>query len=66
MVATYRVGLPRLTERTISRYLVAAPIAYYVFDLLWSEGADITSEIVLDRRTRLQEVISVVPGNQLR
>ena len=51
MVATYRVGLPRLTERTISRYLVAAPIAYYVFDLLWSVGADITSEIVLDRRT---------------
>jgi hypothetical protein len=34
--------------------------------LLWSEGVDIASKNVLDRRTRLQEIISVVPGNQLR
>jgi bifunctional non-homologous end joining protein LigD len=31
----------------------SAPLAYYVFDLLWTEGMDVTAEPVLERRRRL-------------
>jgi len=43
----------------------SAPLAYYVFDLLWTEGMDVTAEPVLERRRRLTQVISEVPGIQL-
>jgi bifunctional non-homologous end joining protein LigD len=33
-----------------------------VFDLLWSDGRDITGKTVLQRRDRLQQIINPVPG----
>jgi bifunctional non-homologous end joining protein LigD len=36
-----------------------------VFDLLWTEGIDVTAKPVLERRRRLTQVISEVPGIQL-
>jgi ATP dependent DNA ligase domain len=42
-----------------------APLAYYVFDLLWTEGMDVTAERILERRRRLTEIVSEVPGVQV-
>jgi bifunctional non-homologous end joining protein LigD len=41
-----------------------APLAYYLFDLLWMEGMDV-AEPVLERWRRLTQVIFEVPGIQL-
>jgi ATP-dependent DNA ligase len=37
---------------------------FYLFDLLWSDGRDITGTTVLQRRDRLEQVINPVPGIQ--
>jgi ATP-dependent DNA ligase len=66
IVAVDESGIPRFQLLQRFQKRPTAPTLYYVFYVLWTDGADITSKIVLDRRTRLQEVISVVPGNQLR
>jgi ATP-dependent DNA ligase len=38
---------------------------YFLFDLLWSDGRDLTGKTVLQRRKRLQEIIIPVPGIQV-
>ena len=35
-----------------------APVVFYLSDLLWSDGRDITSKTVLQRRDRLEQIIS--------
>jgi ATP-dependent DNA ligase len=40
-------------------------LSYYLFDLLWSDGRDITGKTVLQRRERLQEIITPVSGIQV-
>src|SRR3979411_1891594 len=42
-----------------------APVVLYVFDLLWSDGRDITRKTVLQRQDRLQQIINAVPGIQV-
>jgi ATP-dependent DNA ligase len=66
IVAVDESGIPRFQLLQRFQKRPTAPTLYYVFYVLWTDGADITSKIVLDRRTRLQEIISVVPGSQLR
>jgi ATP-dependent DNA ligase len=34
-----------------------APVVFYLFDLLWDCGRDLTGKSVLQRRERLQEII---------
>jgi bifunctional non-homologous end joining protein LigD len=42
-----------------------APVVLYLFDLLWSDGRDITGKTVLQRRNRLEQIIDPVPGIQV-
>jgi bifunctional non-homologous end joining protein LigD len=42
-----------------------APVVLYLFDLLWSDGRDITSKRLLQRRDRLEQIINPVPGIQV-
>jgi bifunctional non-homologous end joining protein LigD len=46
-------GIPRFQLLQKWQKQASAPLAYYVFDLLWAEGTDLTSERVLERRRRL-------------
>jgi bifunctional non-homologous end joining protein LigD len=43
----------------------AAPVVYVLFDLLWSNGRDLTGKSVVHRRKRLQEIIAGVDGIQV-
>jgi hypothetical protein len=43
-------GIPRFQLLQKWQKRLTAPLAYYVFDLLWTEGTDLTSERVLERR----------------
>ena len=40
-------------------------MVYYLFDLLWSGGRDLTGKTVVQRRERLEEIITPVPGIQV-
>jgi bifunctional non-homologous end joining protein LigD len=42
-----------------------APVCFYLFDLLWSDGRDLTGKTVLQRRERLEEIITPVAGIQV-
>jgi ATP-dependent DNA ligase len=42
-----------------------APVVLYLFDLLWSDGRDISGKTVLQRRDRLEQIINPVPGIQV-
>jgi len=39
--------------------------AFYVFDVLWSNGRDLTGKTVLQRRDRLEQIIAPVDGIQV-
>ena len=58
-------GIPRfqLLQRWQKR--PTAPVVYYLFDCLWSEGQDLTSKQVLERRERLAQIISPVERIQV-
>jgi bifunctional non-homologous end joining protein LigD len=64
-VALDSEGIPRfqLLQRWQKR--PTAPVVYYLFDLLWSNGFDITDQPVLQRRTLLGEVTLPVEGVQV-
>src|SRR4029077_784763 len=42
-----------------------APVVYFLFDVLWSDGRDLTGKTILQRRKRLQEIITPVDGIQV-
>ena len=42
-----------------------APTLYYVFDVLWSDGEDITGKTIMERRTVLERIIKPTAGVQL-
>jgi len=39
-----------------------APVVYVLFDLLWDNGRDLTGQGVVQRRERLQEIVTPVDG----
>jgi bifunctional non-homologous end joining protein LigD len=65
IVAVDDKGMPRFQLLQKWQKQPTAPLAYYLFDLLWTEGVDMTAERVLERRRRLTQVVSAVPGLQL-
>jgi bifunctional non-homologous end joining protein LigD len=42
-----------------------APVVYVPFDLPWDNGRDLTGKSVIQRRERLQEIITSVDGIQV-
>jgi ATP-dependent DNA ligase len=41
-----------------------APVFFYRFDVLWSGGRDLTGESVLQRRDRLEQIITPVVASR--
>jgi bifunctional non-homologous end joining protein LigD len=58
-------GIPRfqLLQRWQKR--PTAPVVFFLFDLLWCDGRDLTGKTVLQRRARLEQIIAPIPGIQV-
>ena len=65
IVALDKDGVPRFQLLQQWQKRPTAPVVLYLFDLLWSDGRDITGKTVLERRERLQEIITAVDGIQV-
>jgi bifunctional non-homologous end joining protein LigD len=65
IVALDKDGIPRFQLLQQWQKRPTAPVVYYLFDLLWCDGRDITGRTVVQRRNRLQEIITPVDGIQL-
>jgi bifunctional non-homologous end joining protein LigD len=65
IVALDESGIPRFQLLQQWQKRPTAPVVYFLFDLLWSDGRDITGKTVLQRRERLQEIVPAVPGIQV-
>jgi bifunctional non-homologous end joining protein LigD len=65
IVALDDEGVPRfqLLQQWPKRPI--APVVYYLFDLLWSDGHDLIGKSIVRRRERLEQVITPVPGIQV-
>jgi bifunctional non-homologous end joining protein LigD len=59
IVALDSDGIPRFQLLQQRQKRSTAPVVYYLFDALWSEGQDFTTKRVLKRRERLAQIISV-------
>jgi bifunctional non-homologous end joining protein LigD len=64
IVALNKDGIPRFQLLQQWQKRPTAPVVYYLFDLLWCDGRDITGRTVVQRRNRLQEIIAPVDGIQ--
>jgi bifunctional non-homologous end joining protein LigD len=65
IVALDKDGIPRFQLLQQWQKRPTAPVIYYLFDLLWCDGRDITGRTVVQRRNRLQEIITPVNGIQV-
>jgi len=64
-VALDEEGIPRFQLLQKWQKRPTAPVVYVLFDLLWDNGRDLTGKTVLQRRDRLQEIITPVDGIQV-
>jgi bifunctional non-homologous end joining protein LigD len=65
IVALDEKGIPRFQLLQKWQKCPTAPVAYVLFDLLWDNGRDLTGKSVVQRRERLQEIITPVAGIQV-
>src|ERR1700732_365693 len=65
IVALDEEGIPRFQLLQKWQKRPTAPVGYVLFDLLWANGRDLTGKSVLQRRERLQEIITPVDGIQV-
>src|ERR1700730_11224297 len=65
IVALDKDGVPRFQLLQQWQKRPTAPVVLYLFDLLWSDGRDITGKTVLQRREDLEQIINPVPGIQV-
>src|ERR1700758_2850588 len=65
VVAVDAKGIPRFQLLQRFQKQPTAPTLYYVFDLLWNNGADLTQRPVLERRAALNRILKPVAGVQL-
>jgi bifunctional non-homologous end joining protein LigD len=64
IVALDEEGIPRFQLLQKWQKRPTAPVVYVLFDLLWDNGRDLTGKNVIQRRERLQEIITPVAGIQ--
>jgi bifunctional non-homologous end joining protein LigD len=62
IVAPDAEGIPRFQLLQQWQKRPTAPVVYSLFDLLWFDGRDLTGKTVLQRRERLQKIITQVDG----
>src|SRR3979490_3065494 len=60
-----RNGIPRFQLLQRFQKQPTAPTLYFVFDVLWSNGTDITGKTLLERRAVLETIVKPVAGIQL-
>lgn len=65
IVALDAEGLPRFQLLQQWQKRPTAPVVYFLFDLLWFDGRDLTGKTVMQRRKRLQEIITPIAGIQV-
>jgi bifunctional non-homologous end joining protein LigD len=65
IVALNAEGIPRFQLLQQWQKRPTAPVVYFLFDLLWDNGRDLTGKSVVHRRKRLQEIITPVDGIQV-
>jgi bifunctional non-homologous end joining protein LigD len=65
IVAVDEKGIPRFQLLQRFQKQPTAPTIYYVFDVLWSDGADLTGKTILERRTRLEKILKPAASVQL-
>ena len=65
IVALNKDGVPRFRLLQQGQKCPTAPVVYYLFDLLWCNGRDLTGKTVLQRRAKLNEIITPVAGIQV-
>jgi bifunctional non-homologous end joining protein LigD len=65
IVALDEEGVPRFQLLQKWQKRPTAPVMYVLFDLLWDNGRDLTGKSVVQRRERLQEIITAVDGIQV-
>jgi bifunctional non-homologous end joining protein LigD len=65
IVALDEEGIPRFQLLQKWQKRPTAPVVYVLFDLLWDNGRDLTSKSFIQRRERLQEIITPVAGIQV-
>jgi bifunctional non-homologous end joining protein LigD len=58
-------GIPRFQLLQQWQKRPTAPVVYYLFDLLWSNGRDLAGKTVLPRRDRLEQIITPISGIQV-
>jgi bifunctional non-homologous end joining protein LigD len=65
IVALDEEGIPRFQLLQKWQKRPTAPVVYVWFDLPWDNGRDLTGKSVIQRRERLQEIITPVAGIQV-
>jgi bifunctional non-homologous end joining protein LigD len=65
VVALDAEGIPRFRLLQPWQKRPTAPVVFYLFDVLWSSGRDCMGKTVLQRRKRLEEIITPVDGIQV-
>ena len=65
IVAVDKNGIPRFQLLQRFQKQPAAPTLYYLFDVLWSDGEDVTGKPILDRHAVLESILKPVTGIQL-
>ena len=65
IVALDEEGIPRFQLLQQWQKRPTAPVFYYLFDLLWCDGRDLTGKTVVQRRAKLNEIIAPVAGIQV-
>jgi bifunctional non-homologous end joining protein LigD len=65
IVALDSDGVPRFQLLQKWQKRPTAPVLFYLFDLLWSSGRDVTGKTVLERRDLLQQIVTPVSGIQI-
>ncbi len=65
IVALDAEGIPRFQLLQQWQKRPTSPVVYFLFDLLWGNGRDLTGKTVVQRRDRLEQIITPVPGIEL-
>jgi bifunctional non-homologous end joining protein LigD len=65
IVALDEEGIPRFQLLQKWQKRPTAPVVYVLFDLLWDNGRDLTGKTVVQRRERLQKIITPLDGIQV-
>src|SRR3984893_58369 len=65
IVALDEEGIPRFQLPQKWQKRPTTPVVYVLFDLLWNNGRDLTGKSIVQRRERLQEIITPIAGIQV-